>query len=119
MHKAPIPQPAYPHTRPTRHAAAAPPLQDVLQFGPLVQTMVGQMARDPGFVPQLVAHIGVGPLAEWLGHVAARGTYTGLHAAAAPALSARVLPQLTAREAFKLRRLMEAWQYGSGMDYKH
>lgn len=80
--------------------------------------MLGQMARDPGFVPQLIAHIGIGPLAEWLGHVGALGAYTALHKAASPAVEGRLVPSLTAREAFRARRLAEAWQYGSGMDYK-
>jgi lycopene cyclase CruP len=90
----------------------------VLQFGPLVRTMAGQMARDPGFVPQLVAHIGVAPLAEWVGHVAALGAYTALSAGAAPRLRERALPQLTPREQYRLRRTLEAWEYGSGLDYK-
>jgi lycopene cyclase CruP len=80
--------------------------------------MMGQMVRDPGFVPQLVAHIGIGPLVEWVGHVSALGAYTALHAAAAPRLRAAMLPQLTPREQFRLRRTLEAWEYGSGLDYK-
>ncbi len=90
----------------------------MLQFGPLVSTMVGQMVRDPGFVPQLIVHIGLAPLVEWLGHVAALGGYTLLHAAVAPAVRARLLPQLTPREQFKWRRTLEAWEFGSGKDYK-
>lgn len=92
--------------------------QDVLQFGPLARTMAAQMARDPGFVPQLVRHIGIAPLVEWVGHVGALGAYGALHAAAAPALRARLLPQLSPREGYRVRRTLEAWEYGSGADYK-
>ncbi|GBF87530.1 glycine D-amino acid oxidase [Raphidocelis subcapitata] len=99
-------------------AVMRPFLQDVLQFGPLARTMSAQMVRDPAFVPQLVAHIGVGPLVDWVGHVAALGAYGALHAAAAPALRARLLPQLSPREGYRLRRTLEAWEYGSGADYK-
>ena len=95
-----------------------PFLQDVLQFGPLARTMAAQMAADPLFVPQLLLHIGAGPLIEWLGHVASLGAYAALHAAAAPAVRRALLPQLTAREQFRWRRAMEAWEYGSGQDYK-
>jgi lycopene cyclase CruP len=80
--------------------------------------MTGQMVRDPAIVPQLIAHIGLGPLIQWTGHVAALGVYSGLHAAAAPALAASVLPRLAPREAYRLRRRMEAWEFGSGGDYK-
>lgn len=93
-------------------------MQDVLQFGPLVRTMAGQMARDPLFVPQLMAHIGVGPLVDWMGHVAALGAYSALNAAVAPVLRSKILPQMTAREQYRLRRMMEAWEYGSGSDYR-
>jgi len=95
-----------------------PFLQDVLQFGPLIRTMAGQMGRDPGFVPQLVAHIGMGPLVDWVGHVVALGAYGALHTLVGPAVRGRLLPQLTLAEAFKWRRTLEAWEYGSGNDYK-
>lgn len=80
--------------------------------------MAGQMARDPGFVPLLISHIGLGPLIDWIGHVAALGSYTLLHSVAAPVVKGQLLPQLTDREAFRWRRTMEAWEFGSGQDYK-
>lgn len=80
--------------------------------------MAAQMARDPLFVPQLLAHIGPGPLLDWLRHVAALGAYTLLHLAAAPAVRARVLPALAPREAYRWRRRLEEWEYGAGLDYK-
>lgn len=41
-------------------------MQDVLQFGPLLQTMGAQILLDPLFVPQLLAHVGVMPMADWI-----------------------------------------------------
>jgi len=53
-----------------------PFLQDVMQFGPLVSTISKQMVNDPAFVPPLLAHVGPGPLADWLVHVLGLGAYT-------------------------------------------
>ncbi|KXZ52262.1 hypothetical protein GPECTOR_10g893 [Gonium pectorale] len=98
-----------------------PFLQDVIQFGPMVQTMGAQMLTDPLSIPGLIAHVGPGPLLEWLGHMGALGSYTALHGAAqAAGLREAVAraPGIGARSRFALRRLLDAWEYGSGKDYK-
>ncbi|KAF5842874.1 hypothetical protein DUNSADRAFT_4333 [Dunaliella salina] len=53
-----------------------PFLQDVMQFRPLVSTIGRQMVEDPAFVPPLIAHVGPGPVADWLIHVLGMGAYT-------------------------------------------
>ena len=96
-----------------------PTPQDVIQFGPLARTMAAQMVADPAFVPQLVAHVGPAALADWLLHVGALGGYTALNAAAAPPLRALAGAKLLPPKAdFALRRALDAWQYGSGADFK-
>lgn len=98
--------------------------QDVIQFQPMLATMGAQILTDPLSVPSLMAHVGPGPLAEWLGHMANLGAYTALHGAAGAAgLRAALAPGgaaagLPARARFALGRLLDAWEYGSGKDYK-
>jgi lycopene cyclase CruP len=80
--------------------------------------MAAQMIADPAFVPQLVRHVGPAALADWMIHVGALGAYTALNAAAAPPLAvlarSAALPQ---QQAYRLRRLLDAWKWGSGADY--
>lgn len=97
--------------------AMRPFLQDVLQFSPLLATLVRQVALDPALVPQLLAHVGPAALAEWTRHVAAMGAYTAAHGAARPAVEAAI-GLATPRERFRLKRLLEAWEYGAGLDYR-
>ena len=51
-------------------------LQDVVQFGPMGQTLFGQVLADPGFVPQIFRHVGIPPMLDWIRHFSALGTYT-------------------------------------------
>ncbi|KAF8071129.1 sirt2 [Scenedesmus sp. PABB004] len=96
-----------------------PFLQDVIQFGPLMRTMANQVVQDPGFVPQLMAHVGPAALADWLLHVGALGGFTALDAAAGPPLRALAgSGALPPRTRFALRRALDALKYGSGADFK-
>ncbi|GIL77743.1 hypothetical protein Vretimale_6651 [Volvox reticuliferus] len=98
-----------------------PFLQDVIQFGPMVQTMTAQMLTDPVSIPGLITHVGPMPLLEWLGHMANLAVYTVLHGAASALGLRNTLAGasfLTPRERFALNRLLDAWEYGSGQDYK-
>ena len=92
-------------------------VQDVVQPGPLAATLGGQMMSDPLFVPQILAHVGPLPLADWAVHFVALVWYRALHAAAAPAVreAAKKLPP---RQRYVLHRWLDAWKYGSGQDYR-
>lgn len=92
-------------------------MQDVIQLGPLATTLAQQMLGDPLFVPQILAHVGPGPLADWLLHFLALTLYTVLHTAFSPLLGP-LAPRLPPRQRFLLRRTLEAWRYGSGLDYE-
>jgi len=74
--------------------------------------------KDPYFLPQIVAHVGVPTLVEWLGHVGMMGAYSVLDNVLSPLLKLFVTGGLDPRKKFRLRRWMEAWKYGSGNDYK-
>lgn len=94
-----------------------PLLQDVIKFGPLLRTMAAQVVLEPLFVPKLMTHVGLAPLADWLLQVGALGVYSGLHFAAAPPLK-YLCKSLNPKQQFQLKRTLEAWEYGSGNDYK-
>ena len=108
----PPPQPPTPTPQPPPH-----PPQDVIQFGPLLQTMAQQVVQDPLFVPALLQHVGIEAMLDWLRHVAALGLYSSLHAGLAPQLR-KLAPGLQPMQRYRLNRLLEALEYGSGADYK-
>ena len=53
-----------------------PFLQDVVRFDGLVASLAGSFAADPLFMSQIVAHVGIPTLADWLGHVGMMAVYT-------------------------------------------
>jgi 2-polyprenyl-6-methoxyphenol hydroxylase-like FAD-dependent oxidoreductase len=94
-----------------------PFLQDVIRFDGLFGSLARSFASDPLFMPQIVAHVGVPALADWLGHVSMMALYSVLHAAATPVISPFVDKMENPRERFAWRRRMESWKFGSGSDY--
>jgi lycopene cyclase CruP len=92
-----------------------PFLQDVVQFGPLYQTLLQVSLQAPGIIPKILQQVGPRALADWMGHFAALGTYSVLNQAK-PLIRAwsEGLPE-GQRE--RWRRRMEAWAYGSGADF--
>eukprot|EP00879_Flechtneria_rotunda_P025809 GHRR01027456.1.p1 GENE.GHRR01027456.1~~GHRR01027456.1.p1 ORF type:complete len:257 (+),score=91.59 GHRR01027456.1:84-854(+) len=100
------------------HQVLKPFLQDVIKISPLLRTMAGQIIHDPGFVPQLMAHVGPVALGEWMLHVASLGTYSALNATvAAPLKLLANSKSISDKLKYKLRRVLEAWEFGSGADY--
>jgi lycopene cyclase CruP len=72
--------------------------------------------QEPGFVPKLMVHVGLGPLLGWVGHVSALAAFTAVHKSAG-ALKG-LMPNLSPLERYRLRRLLDAMEYGSGADFK-
>ncbi|CAK0769871.1 hypothetical protein CVIRNUC_003711 [Coccomyxa viridis] len=95
-----------------------PFLQDVVQFGPMGRTLFGQVLADPGFVPQIFKHVGIPPMLDWVRHFSALGTYTLLDKVGRPIVNS-IAESSGAKQQYKLRRLADAWRYGSSSDYKH
>ena len=93
-----------------------PFLQDVVRIDGLAGSLARSFAADPTFMPQIVAHVGIPTLAEWLGHVSMIAAYTVLFN-----MSSVIQPFVDRmkdpRERFVWRRRMEAWKFGSGNDY--
>jgi flavin-dependent dehydrogenase len=95
-----------------------PFLQDVPQFGALSATLAGMMLSKPLLIPPILIHVGPGPLITWVRHYAAMGLYTLLWLLASPVAPALRKAPLPPRAAFLLRRALDAWQFGSGLDYE-
>lgn len=96
-------------------AVMRPFLQDVMKFGPFGRTVIGQMASDPLFIPQLLRHVGPLAMLDWVRHFVALGVYD---------LGYRVLKPLRkwsegwgegAR--YRMRRCLDALEFGSGNDH--
>ena len=94
-----------------------PFLQDVVRFDGLVSSLAGSFVADPTFMPQIIAHVGLPALVDWLGHVGMMGLYTALDAAVSPIAAPVVESMRNPRQRFHWKRQMEAWKYGSGRDY--
>lgn len=94
-----------------------PFLQDVVRIDGLVGSLARSFVADPTFVFEIVAHVGVPTLAEWLGHVSMIATYNLLHVAATPVIEPFVEKMEDPKERFMWRRRMDAWKFGSGNDY--
>lgn len=94
-----------------------PFLQDVVRIDGLVGSLARSFVADPTFMPEIVAHVGIPTLAEWLGHVAMIATYNALHVVATPVVSPFVDKMKDPKEKFLWRRRMDAWKFGSGNDY--
>jgi hypothetical protein len=125
-----------------------PFLQDVLRPGGLLLTLTAQMTADPLFVPPLLMHLGPGPLADFTRHFAAMAAYDLLYRVVGPGVrflagegSCRggglgagggggeedgggwlgrhgQAVGVPASVGYQLRRQLDAWKYGSGMDYE-
>jgi len=68
-------------------------------------------------MPEIVLHVGLPSLVDWLGHVGMMTLYTGLHGCVSPVLKPFVDNLDNPRAQFQWRRRMEAWKFGSGGDY--
>jgi hypothetical protein len=94
-----------------------PFLQDVIRIDGLVSSLAGSFKADPLFMPQIVNHVGIPTLVEWLGHVLNMGVYCACDAFVSPAIRPIVDRLEDKKLRFRMRRLMEAWKFGSGSDY--
>jgi lycopene cyclase CruP len=93
-----------------------PFLQDVVQFPALFQTMMRVAIAHPALVLRVIPQVGLPTLLEWMGHYLALGLYAGLYA-----LGRRLQPGMksfSALQRYYGDRWLEAWQYGSGNDYR-
>lgn len=92
--------------------------QDVVQFVPLTLTLGGMMVTEPFFIPVLLSQLGVKPIAQWFVHYLALALYTVLYIFISPGLYLVCKRSGSAKLRYRLGRVLDALQYGSGLDYK-
>ncbi|KAI5419164.1 uncharacterized protein LOC127074916 isoform X1 [Lathyrus oleraceus] len=94
-----------------------PFLQDVVQFGPLSKTLGLVMLTRPQILPSIFKQVGIPVLLDWSRHFVMLGYYTLLATFADPIVRP-FLNTLPSKTSFRWKRHLEAWKYGSGLDYK-
>ena len=99
-------------------AVMRPFLQDVMKFWPFTRTVLGQMARDPLFIPQLLKHVGPLAMLDWLKNHIMLGLYELLYVLVRPLRrKAEKGEAWDERTRFRIKRWHDALQYGSGRDH--
>lgn len=127
-----------------------PFLQDVIQFIPLLQTLVKSAVQD-FFTPlKIIPHVGIIAMMDFIYHFINLGVFTVLSTVLSPFLNAFIENSLTNSHTdsnarvegdeydkslktmnvkeltfednnailrYQLRRLMDQWKFGSGLDY--
>jgi lycopene cyclase CruP len=95
--------------------ALLPFLQDVVQFSALSQTLWQVSLTQPLLAAQILPHVGMGTLVNWLVHYINLGAYTVLHPLGKLGWPASKF--LSPEQQYYCDRLVQAWKYGSGSDY--
>ncbi|KAJ6873825.1 hypothetical protein NC651_032618 [Populus alba x Populus x berolinensis] len=94
-----------------------PVLRPFLQFWALSKTLGLVMLTKPQIIPSIFKQVGIPVLLDWSSHFFMLGYYTFLSTYADPVIR----PFLTAfpsKMKYEWKRYLEAWKYGSGLDYK-
>jgi lycopene cyclase CruP len=92
-----------------------PFLQDVVQFPALAKTLAVTALRYPALVASIIPQVGVGALANWLGHYGSLAGYSALEPLA-QALGP-VFETLPPVQRYYSHRWRDRLFYGSGKDY--
>ena len=97
-----------------------PFLQDVLQFMPLLRTLALAGAQDILTPLKIVPHVGLRAMGDFFKHFFNMGLYTLLYKLRSRdmLIKAAAIQATDAVEAWRLRRLVDAWKFGSGLDYE-
>ncbi|KAG5231999.1 Lycopene cycl domain-containing protein [Salix suchowensis] len=94
-----------------------PFLQDVIQFGALSKTLGLVMLTKPQIIPSIFKQVGIPVLLDWSIHFFMLGYYTFLSTYADPVIRS-LLTAFPSKMKYEWKRYLEAWKYGSGLDYK-
>lgn len=89
-----------------------PFLQDVIQFAPLAKTLP---LVNPKLVLPILPQVGIEPLLNWTIHYFNLGLYRGLYPLGQFLES--IADNLTPTQQYYYHRWLDAWKYGSGLDY--
>mmetsp|Transcript_13429 Transcript_13429/g.42610 ORF Transcript_13429/g.42610 Transcript_13429/m.42610 type:complete len:612 (+) Transcript_13429:15-1850(+) len=98
-------------------AVMLPFLQDTLRIDGLALTIGGLMLSAPLTAVEILIRLGPVPLADWFVHFAAMVLGSALGSEQSRALAKAAAPLLPPETRFELDRVVEGWQFGSGLDY--
>ncbi|KAG0451417.1 hypothetical protein HPP92_026432 [Vanilla planifolia] len=98
------------------HSVLRPFLQDVIQFGPLAKTLGLVMISHPEILPSVFKQVGFVVILDWFRHFVLLGSYTFLSIYFDPLIRPWI-GLLSEEKKYFWRRRLEAWKYGSGLDY--
>jgi hypothetical protein len=84
-----------------------PFLQDVIRFDGLIGSLAGSFRADPTFMPQIIGHVGVPTLVEWVGHVGMMAFYASLDNLISPLMKEAIKLIDDPRTQFQWNRRME------------
>ncbi|HEY9812261.1 MAG TPA: FAD-binding oxidoreductase, partial [Candidatus Sericytochromatia bacterium] len=85
-------------------------------FSGLSKTLLKTAITHPAIVVPVIPHVGLQTLLAWIVHYLTLGGYTALYP-----LGKMMMPlekMLPPVQQYYYHRLLDAWQYGSGADYK-
>ncbi|XP_050207217.1 uncharacterized protein LOC126656650 [Mercurialis annua] len=94
-----------------------PFLQDVIQLEPLAKTLGLVMLTKPQIIPSIFNQVGIQVLLDWSGHFFMLSSYTFLSSFADP-LIRPLLDGVPTKVKYEWKRRLDAWKYGSGLDYE-
>lgn len=92
-----------------------PFLQDVVQFQPLLQTLIRTSIASPGLVLKIIPQVGFLSLMDWSIHYFNLASYAALYP-----IAKSIVPwfqTLSPPQQYACQRWLQAFQYGSGGDY--
>jgi lycopene cyclase CruP len=93
-----------------------PFLQDVVQFPALTKTLLRLAIAEPSLVAGIVAQVGPWALLDWSRHYLSLGNYSGLYRLFQN--QHQFFTNLPAPWCYRMKRWLDAWEYGSGSDLK-
>lgn len=94
-----------------------PFLQDVLQFVPLLRTLTLAGAQDLLTPLKIVPHVGLAAMGDFFYHFFNMGMYTLYYRLLGPRLLRQANDSKDVVKSWKLRRTVEEWKFGSGLDF--
>ncbi|OMO84772.1 hypothetical protein COLO4_21854 [Corchorus olitorius] len=92
-------------------------MEDVIQFGPLAKTLGLVMLSKPQILPSIFKQVDIPILIDWSGHFFMLGYYTFLSSFMDPVIRSW-LNAFPSKMKYEWKRRLEAWKYGSGLDYR-
>jgi lycopene cyclase CruP len=93
-----------------------PFLQDVVQFGALTPTLLRTGLSHPGLVAKIIPQVGLVNLLDWTVHYSILAVYSALFTIS-PMLE-KLVGNLPQEQQYYWHRWVDAWKYGSGLDFE-